>query len=144
MQAGLVDTLWSIEDLYDAGDVASGRKGARRRKQAGSFPKGACNMDDRQKAERAIKGSVIDRIKLRRFEHDPGALDRDNRIERLFAMTIDELRKLDMPLSTTSDEKKVGVLVKAIVDSEHAREEAQRREWDWLDGGAAARTEMFP
>jgi hypothetical protein len=83
-------------------------------------------MDDRQIAERAIKGSIIDRTRTL-FEHDPAALDRDNRTGRMFEMARDELRNLHERLLTLPNETKISAVVNAIVDSEHARDAAQEK-----------------
>jgi len=83
-------------------------------------------MDNRQIAERAIKGSIIDRTRTL-FQHDPAALDRDNRTGRMFEMAPDELRNLHERLLTLPNETKISAVAKAIVDSEHARDAAQKK-----------------
>jgi hypothetical protein len=78
-------------------------------------------MDENQKAERAAKSSIIDRIRLLTFEDDLEGVKRDNRTERMYEMDLNELQVLQERLSEADKKTMVGVLVEEITKSEHKR-----------------------
>jgi len=79
-------------------------------------------MHDEEKAERAEKSCIIDRIRLITFEHDLEAVERDSRSEKMYDMTVPELKTLQKRLRNTPNERKVSVLVQEITKSRHRRE----------------------
>ena len=78
-------------------------------------------MDEKQRAERAVKSGIIDPIRLLRFEDDLEATERDNRTERMYEMELGELQVLEERLWKTPNDKRVSVLVEEITKSEHRR-----------------------
>jgi hypothetical protein len=141
----MVDTLWTIEDLYNAVMKQQAEKKHRARvekvlRKLGSLDKPPdqlesgpavincqpflfwrCKMDENQKAERAAKSSIIDRIRLLTFEDDLEGVKRDNRTERMYEMDLNELQVLQERLSEADKKTMVGVLVEEISKSEHKR-----------------------
>jgi hypothetical protein len=82
--------------------------------------------------EWAEKSQVIEQIKLH-FEHDPAALNRGNRISKMYAlMTVGELNDLLSALDSVRRDKKVKTIVDAIIAAREAKGDIGRQIYDAL------------